>query len=137
MPVFSMATVLVGVTMLAGFGLAASVILTLRFPHTRGESAEKWLGGRRWLFWFIPCLAMSAWGAELIMSQSSDNVLSQTYVKTVAQDRHGNAYVVLNDGQTRQCAVATECIALPDNTVITYRWERHDDRSLMRIIGKG
>lgn len=137
MPVFSMATVLMGMMLFICFGFVSSVIITLRFPRTRGTTAKKLLAGWRWLLWFVPCLAISILGIVLIASQTSDNVLMQTHVKTVAQDRQGNAYIVLDGGQVMRCAVAAECVALPDNTTVTYRWERHDDQSLMRIVGKG
>lgn len=137
MAVFSMATVLTGMMLFVCFVFIAGAIISMRFPRTKGNIATTLLGGWRWLLWFIPCLAISGWGIMLVMSQSSDDILHEMHVKTVAQDRQGNAYIVLNDGQTRQCAVAAECIALPDNSVVTYRWERHGDRSLMRIIGKG
>ena len=135
--IFSIGLAVTGLLMFIFFTLMVGVIVTKRFPRLRGKTATKLLGGKRWLLWLVPCLALAAWGATIMVSQMSDSTLYQTYVKTIAQDRQGNAYIVFNDGETRPCAVTAECLALPDNTFITYRWEWRDDIALLRIVGKG
>jgi len=137
MAVFSMATAMTGFAMFLVFAFIAAIIIVLRFPRTRGRIPARLFSGRRWLLWFVPCIAISAWGVILIASQSSAEILHQTHIKTVAQDRQGNAYIVFEDGETRPCAVAAECLAVPDDATITYRWEWHGDNTLLRIVGKG
>lgn len=134
--IFSPILAVTGLLMFIFFMLMASIVIIKRFPRLRGETATKLLGGWRWLLWATSCLVLAACGAWLMGSQMSPDTLYQANAKTIAQDRQGNAYIVFDDGATRPCAVAAECLALPDNTWITYQWVWRGDNALIRVVGK-
>jgi len=137
--IFSPVLAVISMLMFILFSVIALFVATKRFPRPRGKTTMKLVGGSRWLLWVIPSALLAVASLGFFGSQMSPATPRPTYVKTVAQDRRGNAYIVLNDGETRRCGVAAECLALPDNTWVTTRLEQHgnDEYSWIRIVGKG